>query len=82
LVMDVLGENRQVLAMIASRWPAARHDWSAGQVTVHAQLAPGRPGLDEHDHDPKVASGRQSASGTPLLNRDHDFGGALAPLRS
>jgi GNAT superfamily N-acetyltransferase len=42
LVMDVLVENQQVLAMIASRWPAARHDRSAAQVTVHARLAPGR----------------------------------------
>jgi GNAT superfamily N-acetyltransferase len=38
LAMDVLAENRRVLAMIASRWPAARHDRSGDSVTVHARL--------------------------------------------
>jgi GNAT superfamily N-acetyltransferase len=41
LAMDVLAENRPVLAMIASRWPAARHDRSGPYLTVHATLAPG-----------------------------------------
>jgi hypothetical protein len=36
--MDVLAENQRVLAMIAVRWPAARHDRSAESVTVHARL--------------------------------------------
>jgi acetyltransferase len=38
LAMDVLAENQRVLAMIAARWPAARHDRSAESVTVHARL--------------------------------------------
>jgi GNAT superfamily N-acetyltransferase len=38
LAMDVLVENQRVLAMIAARWPAARHDRSAESVTVHARL--------------------------------------------
>lgn len=42
LVMDVLAENRQVLAMIAHRWPAAQYDTSGGYVTVHARLRPAR----------------------------------------
>lgn len=37
--MDVLAENRQVLAMIASRWPGARYERSAAHVTVHAPLS-------------------------------------------
>jgi GNAT superfamily N-acetyltransferase len=38
LVMDVLAENRQVLAMITSLWPAARHDRSGPYTTIHAGL--------------------------------------------
>jgi GNAT superfamily N-acetyltransferase len=38
LAMDVLVENQRVLAMIAARWPAARHDRSGESVTVHARL--------------------------------------------
>ena len=38
LVMEVMAENRQVLAMIASRWPDARHDRSAAYVTVHTRV--------------------------------------------
>jgi GNAT superfamily N-acetyltransferase len=38
LVMNVLAENHRVLAMIASRWPAARYDRSAAEVTIHARL--------------------------------------------
>jgi hypothetical protein len=36
--MEVMAENRQVLAMIAGRWPDARHDRSAAYVTVHTRL--------------------------------------------
>ena len=38
LVMEVMAENQRVLAMIAGRWPDARHDRSAAYVTVHARL--------------------------------------------
>jgi GNAT superfamily N-acetyltransferase len=38
LVMEVMAENRRVLAMIAGRWPDARYDRSGAYVTVHAGL--------------------------------------------
>jgi GNAT superfamily N-acetyltransferase len=38
LVMEVMAENRLVLAMIAGRWPDARYDRSGPYVTVHARL--------------------------------------------
>jgi GNAT superfamily N-acetyltransferase len=38
LVMDVLAENRKMLAMIAGWWPGACHDRSAAQVTVRVPL--------------------------------------------
>jgi GNAT superfamily N-acetyltransferase len=38
LVMEVLAENRGVLAMIAHRWPAARQQYSGPSVTIHAPL--------------------------------------------
>jgi GNAT superfamily N-acetyltransferase len=38
LVMDVLTENRPVLAMIDSLWPDARHDRSGPYTTIHAGL--------------------------------------------
>jgi hypothetical protein len=36
--MEVMAENRRVLAMIASRWPGACHERSGAYVTVHARL--------------------------------------------
>jgi GNAT superfamily N-acetyltransferase len=36
--MDVLAENAQVLAMIASHWPGARYGRSGADVTIEAQL--------------------------------------------
>jgi GNAT superfamily N-acetyltransferase len=38
LAMEVMAENRRVLAMIADRWPDARYDRSGAYVTVHARL--------------------------------------------
>jgi GNAT superfamily N-acetyltransferase len=38
LVMEVMAENRRVLAMIAGRWPDARYDRSGAYVTVHARF--------------------------------------------
>ena len=38
LMMEVMAENRRVLAMIAGRWPDARHDRSGPYVTVCARL--------------------------------------------
>ena len=38
LVMEVMAENQRVLAMIAGRWPDARHDRNSAYLTVHARL--------------------------------------------
>lgn len=38
LDMDVLAENRRVLAMIARRWPGARYERRAAYVTVRATV--------------------------------------------
>jgi hypothetical protein len=44
--MEVLAENRRVLAMIADHWPAASLDRSGAFVTIHAGLpVPGDGGL-------------------------------------
>jgi GNAT superfamily N-acetyltransferase len=51
LVMEVMAENRRVLAMIAGRWPGARHDRSAAYVTVRTRL-------DQPPSHPDPARGR------------------------
>jgi GNAT superfamily N-acetyltransferase len=51
LVMEVMAENQRVLAMIAGRWPGARHDRSAAYVTVRARL-------DQPPSHPDPARGR------------------------
>jgi predicted N-acetyltransferase YhbS len=38
LAMDVLAENRRVMAMIGAHWPTARYDRSGPYVTVYAGL--------------------------------------------
>ena len=38
IAMDVLAENRQVMAMIADHWPGAHYDRSGPYVTVYAGL--------------------------------------------
>jgi GNAT superfamily N-acetyltransferase len=38
IVMDVLAENREALAMITHHFPAARHDRSGPYVTIHISL--------------------------------------------
>jgi GNAT superfamily N-acetyltransferase len=48
--MDVLAENRQVLAMIAHRWPAARHHQSGPYVSIQARL--GQPGQQRRPQHP------------------------------
>jgi len=40
LAMDVLPENRRVLAMIARRWPEARYDHPGDYLTIEVQLRP------------------------------------------
>jgi GNAT superfamily N-acetyltransferase len=46
LAMDVLAENRRVLAMIAGHWPAAHYDQSGTCVTVYTGLGSGGGGGD------------------------------------
>ncbi len=41
VLMEVLAENRQVLAMIVRRWPAACHTRSGPYVTVRAEMTGG-----------------------------------------
>jgi GNAT superfamily N-acetyltransferase len=41
LVMDVLPGNRQMLDMIARRWPGARHEFSADFITIRARMEAG-----------------------------------------
>jgi ribosomal protein S18 acetylase RimI-like enzyme len=43
VAMDVLHDNRQVLAMIARRWPDARTGQGTDFATVHVQLPQARP---------------------------------------
>ncbi len=43
IVMDVLQDNRPVLAMIARRWPDARTGPGVGFATVHVELPQARP---------------------------------------
>jgi GNAT superfamily N-acetyltransferase len=61
VTMDVLAENRQVLAMIGRYWPAARQEMSGAYVTVHARLQqPGRqmsPSREER-HGERLALAR------------------------
>jgi GNAT superfamily N-acetyltransferase len=42
--MEVLAENRQVLAMIADHWPAAQHDSAGAYATIRVLLP--QPGAD------------------------------------
>jgi GNAT superfamily N-acetyltransferase len=43
LEMEILPENRRMLAMIARRWAGARYEYGGGSVTVRVAL-PGSPG--------------------------------------
>jgi GNAT superfamily N-acetyltransferase len=43
LEMDVLPENRPMLAMISSRWADASYEYGGGSVTVRVALADGAP---------------------------------------
>lgn len=40
VTMEVLAENRHVLAMIDGHWPAARRDFSGGGMEIRVPLAP------------------------------------------
>jgi GNAT superfamily N-acetyltransferase len=54
LVMEVLPENRQMLAMITSRWGDAGYEFGGGSVTVRVSL----PGA------PAATGGREGKHGT------------------
>jgi GNAT superfamily N-acetyltransferase len=55
LVMEVLPENRQMLAMITNRWGDAGYEFGGGSVTVRVSL----PGA------PAATAGRESQDGRP-----------------
>ena len=53
LVMEVLPENRRMLAMISRRWTDARYEFGGGSVTVRVSLQAreggvGRDGKEQH----------------------------------
>ena len=58
VVMEVLPGNKDVLAMIARRWPAACYERTADSVVVRARLAPPPPAVA---HVPGPADGARIA---------------------
>jgi GNAT superfamily N-acetyltransferase len=61
LLMEVLPENRRMLAMITSRWGDAGYEFGGGSVTVRVGL----PGA------PAAAGGRESRDGRPAREGRH-----------
>jgi len=59
LVMDVLAENRTMLAMIARWWPDACHHRSGPEVTVRIPLARQQEGMTHGSHTSAQRPGRQ-----------------------
>jgi hypothetical protein len=64
--MEVLAENRQVIAMIEDHWPVARRNYSGAYITISARLqpeVPARPGprpwLPGSEHQPWPAGSRE-----------------------
>ena len=64
LTMEVLPDNREVLAMISGHWPAARTR-RAGCVTIEIGLSPARrPRMTRSASSPTVATrGRAAGPG-------------------
>jgi L-amino acid N-acyltransferase YncA len=54
LMMDVLPDNRPMLAMISRQWPGAEYEYGAGSVTVRVSL----PGASAAKRDSRVADRR------------------------
>jgi acetyltransferase len=50
LEMDVLPENRPMLAIIFHRWADAKYEYDGGSVTVRVSLAGGAPAPDPGGH--------------------------------
>ncbi len=63
VVMEVLPGNKDVLAMIARRWPAACYERTADSVVVRARLAPPPPAVA---HVPGPADGARTPA-VPVL---------------
>ena len=66
--MDVLAENRQVLAMIAHYWPAARHNQSGPYVTIEARLP--QPAAQRRVHHPEQRRLPQPSRNRPPRPRE------------
>jgi acetyltransferase len=49
LVMEVLPENRRMLAMITRKWADARYEFAGGSVTVRVRLREARAARGERD---------------------------------
>jgi len=56
LEMDVLGSNRQVLAMITGHWPAARVDRNSDGLAIRVRL-PQQAGSKPVTNTPRLAIG-------------------------
>jgi GNAT superfamily N-acetyltransferase len=68
LTMEVLAENRQVLAMITDHWPAAQHDLSGAYATIRVPLP--QPGAERGNsaREPKAVKapgGERESGGLP-----------------
>ena len=76
VTMDVLAENRQVLAMIAHYWPTARHQQSGPYVTVLAPLP--QPGQQRRPHRPGPRRAPQPGKNRPPRPREERPGERFA----
>jgi ribosomal protein S18 acetylase RimI-like enzyme len=74
--MDVLAENRQVLAMVARRWPAARHQQSGPYVSIQARLP--QPGRQRRMLHPGQRRSQQPGRSQPPRPREERPSGRLA----
>jgi hypothetical protein len=69
--MDVLAENREMLAMITNHFPAARHDRSGPQVTIHVPLPRYQ---EEQPREPFVRTPQSQPCGQPRHGRKRHLG--------
>jgi GNAT superfamily N-acetyltransferase len=63
MLMDVLAENRTMLAMITKRFPVARHDRSGPYVTIRVPLPPSDRHQEEQPREPLGTAREPEPSG-------------------